>query len=107
MQFKYQEQKNGFEEDDEDDSNYSKPTYDRRIVYLALCFLVLFSMFHCVDKMIAQIYEQLGYGYVAYVKMLIYWITFGVGSVLAPYCARRFGYKNCLIMGACGFFVLT
>jgi hypothetical protein len=57
--------------------------------------------------MLAPIYVTLGYGKVAYVKMLIYWITFAVGSITAPYCARRFGYKNCLIMGTGAFYVMS
>lgn len=72
-----------------------------RVVYIALCFLVLFTAYISAQNLVAQIYTQLGYGSLGQICLFLVFGFMGTTSMVASHYKKKMSVKAGLMFGAC------
>jgi len=72
----------------------------KRVIYIALCFMTLFTAYCSGQNLISQIYSQLGYGKLGQICLFCVWTFQGLISLVANYYKKKISTQTGLIAGA-------
>jgi len=75
-----------------------------KVIYISLCFLILFTAFNGAQALTAEIYEQLHYKSLGKVNQVTLYAVFCIASLITPALIKNWGYKNGVSLASLGFF---
>ena len=75
----------------------------RKVVYMGLCFLVLFTAFTSTQSLLSEIYDQLEYETLGQATLLALYGTFGIAVIIVPGMIIHWSYKKGIIIGSLGY----
>jgi len=78
----------------------------KRVVYIALCFMVLFTAYVATQNLISTIYKQLGYSSLGQICIFFVCGTTGVVCTVATHYNKKISLKTGLIAGGSGIVAL-
>jgi len=74
-----------------------------RVVYLGICFMVLFTSYFAGQNLMTQIYKQLGYNSLGAICFFFIIATFGLVSVLASHYYKMISARIGIIYGGAAY----
>jgi len=74
-----------------------------RVIYLGICFMVLFTAYFAGQNLMTQIYKQLGYNSLGAICFFFIIATFGLVSVLASHYYKMISARTGIIYGGAAY----
>jgi len=65
----------------------------KKVRYLALCFMILFTSFNAAQNLVQSLYKQQGYQYLGLSSLLVLYAVFAIFSLFAKYLMNNRSYR--------------
>jgi len=80
------------------DKNYRRNMI--KVIYVGLCFMMLFTAFQSAQNLVSQIYEQLKYTGLGRICIFSIYGALGIGNIFAPHVKRQISHKAGMLIGS-------
>eukprot|EP01017_Pseudomicrothorax_dubius_P017656 TRINITY_DN19835_c0_g1_i1.p1 TRINITY_DN19835_c0_g1~~TRINITY_DN19835_c0_g1_i1.p1 ORF type:complete len:236 (-),score=21.00 TRINITY_DN19835_c0_g1_i1:37-744(-) len=72
----------------------------KKLIYISITFMILFTAYAGVQNYIASIYQQMGYSNLGTFSLFAVYFTFGIGSLLAKMVVNKLGFRKSMTVSA-------
>ena len=74
-----------------------------KVLYLGLCFFMLYTAYSGAQTLVSEIYEQLGYSSLGQLGQLVLYSVYFCSALIVPGLVRTWDYKTGVFVGTLGF----
>jgi len=71
-----------------------------KVIYVGLCFMMLFTAYQSAQNLVSQIYEQLQYTGLGGICIFSIYGALGIGNIFAPHVKRQMNHKAGMLIGS-------
>ena len=81
----------------------SRREQTRRVVYVGVAFLLMFTSFNSLQNILSQVYNDYGYDRLGETSILLIYLCFGIGTLFTPFIIRTQGYSRVFFYSSLGY----
>ena len=85
----------------------AKPNHLGKVLYLGVCFFLIFGAFQSFQNIISDMYDRYNYKGFGQITIWVLYASYGISNVFAPAVLKRIGYRWGFLLPVLGQMGLT